>query len=178
LRRIIFGLILASLFLPVTALLVPTYLTIVKVPLIHISLLNSGWALWLPGACDAVTIYLLKRFFDQIPSELLDAASIDGAGRLRVLWNVVLPLSRPVLATVSILAMVAMWNDFTWPLLVLQDPEKQTLNVALQRLTATGFVTLNQQMAGLVIAGAPMVAIFLFFQRHILGGLTAGAVKG
>jgi multiple sugar transport system permease protein len=172
------ALILASLMLPAAALLVPTYLTVADVPLIHRNLLNTPWALWLPGAANAVNIWLLKRFFDQLPGDLLDAASIDGAGRLRTLWSVVLPLSRPVLAVVSIFAIVGIWKDFLWPYLVLQDPAAQTLSVALARLSTTSYVTPNELLAGMVIASLPMVVVFLIFQRHILAGLSAGSLKG
>jgi multiple sugar transport system permease protein len=172
------ALILASLMLPATALLVPTYLTVADVPLIHRNLLNTPWALWLPAAANAVNIWLLKRFFDQLPSDMLDAASIDGAGRLRTLWSVVLPLSRPVLAVVSIFAIVGIWKDFLWPYLVLQEPTAQTLSVALSRLSTTSYVTPNELLAGMVIASAPMVVVFLIFQRHILAGLSAGSLKG
>jgi multiple sugar transport system permease protein len=174
----VLGAMLASLMLPAAALLVPTYLTVSDVPLVHLNLLNTPWALWLPAAANAFNIYVLKRFFDQIPDDLLDAASIDGAGPLRILYSVILPLSRPVLAVVSIFSVVAMWKDFLWPLLVLQNPDTQTLSVALSRLSATGHVPTNELMAGLVIASVPMIAIFLVFQRSILSGLSAGSVKG
>jgi multiple sugar transport system permease protein len=176
--KIVLGLVLATLLLPGTALLIPLYVTVVNVPVLHLHLLNSPWALWLPGAANAFNVYVLKRFFDQIPGELLDAASIDGAGRLRVLWNIVLPLSRPVLAVVSIISIIGIWKDFLWPLMVLQDPNAQTVNVALQNLQATSHVPENVFYAGLVIASAPMIVFFLLFQRHILSGLQAGALKG
>jgi multiple sugar transport system permease protein len=175
---VVLGAILASLMLPAAALLVPAYLTVSDLPIFHVNLLNTPWALWLPGAANAVNIWLLKRFFDQLPGDLMDAASIDGAGRLRVLWSVVLPLSRPVLAVVSIFAIVGIWKDFLWPYLVLQDPEAQTLSVALSRLSTTSYVTPNELLAGMVIASLPMVVVFLIFQRHILAGLSAGSVKG
>jgi multiple sugar transport system permease protein len=178
LGRVVLGLMLASLMLPATALLVPAYLTVTDVPIVHVNLLNTPWALWLPAAANAFNIYVLKRFFDQIPNDLLDSASIDGAGRLRMLWSIVLPLSRPVLAVVSIFAVIGMWKDFLWPLLVLQDPDIQTLSVALYRLSSTGRVPINEMLAGLVIASVPMVAIFLAFQRSIVRGLSAGALKG
>lgn len=170
--------ILASLMLPAAALLVPTYLTVADLPIFHLNLLNTPWALWLPGAANAVNIWLLKRFFDRLPQDVLDAATTDGAGRLRTLWSVVLPLSRPVLAVVSIFAVVGIWKDFLWPYLVLQDPEAQTLSVALARLSTTSYVTPNELLAGMVIASLPMVVVFLVFQRHILAGLSAGSVKG
>lgn len=178
LGNLVLGGMLASLMLPSAALLIPAYLTVTDVPLIGVNLLNTPWALWLPAAANAFNIYVLKRFFDQIPDDLLDSASVDGAGRLRTLWSIVLPLSRPVLGVVSIFAIIGMWKDFLWPLLVLQDPEKQTLSVALSRLANTSQVPQTEMMAGLVIASIPMIVVFLIFQRGIIGGLSAGATKG
>jgi multiple sugar transport system permease protein len=176
--KVILGAMLASLMLPAAALLVPAYLTVADVPIFGWNLLNTPWALWLPAVANAFNVYVLKRFFDQIPDDLLDAAAIDGAGRLRVLWSIVLPLSRPVLGVVSIFAIIGIWKDSLWPLLVLQDPEKQTLSVALSRLANTSQVPQTEFMAGLVIASVPMIVIFLIFQRSIIGGLSAGSMKG
>lgn len=172
----VLALMLATLMLPASALLVPTYLAITDVPLVGVNLVNSPAAIWLPAAANAFTIYLLKRFFDQIPADLLDAARIDGAGSVTVLWRIVLPLSRPIIAVVSIFSVVAAWKDFIWPLLVLQDPEIQTLSVALQRFEPD--TPINLMLAGLVLASVPMVVAFLIFQRQILAGLTAGSLKG
>jgi multiple sugar transport system permease protein len=175
----ILGGMLATLMLPMTALLVPAYLTVTDVPIFGWNLINTPWALWLPGAANAFNIYVLKRFFDQIPQDILDAAAMDGAGKFRMLWSVVLPLSRPVLAVISILSIIGAWKDFLWPLLVLQDPEVQNLSVALSRLAATsGVVPFTQLLAGLVIASIPMILVFLVFQRSILRGLSAGSMKG
>jgi multiple sugar transport system permease protein len=176
--KVVLGLMLASLMLPSAALLVPAYLTVTDVPLFGVNLLNTPWALWLPAAANAFNIYVLKRFFDQIPNDLLDSASLDGAGRLRVLWSIVLPLSRPVLGVVSIFAIIGIWKDFLWPMLVLQDTDKQTLSVALSRLSNTSQIPPTEMMAGLVIASIPMIVIFLIFQRSIIGGLSAGSMKG
>jgi multiple sugar transport system permease protein len=178
LGRVVLALMLASLMLPAAALLVPAYLTVSDVPLVHVNLLNTPWALWLPAAANAFNVYVLKRFFDQIPDDLLDAASIDGAGRLRMLWSIVLPLSRPVLGVVSIFIIIGIWKDFLWPLLVLQEPDAQTLSVALARLANTSQVPPTEFMAGLAIASVPMIVIFLIFQRSIIGGLSAGSMKG
>ena len=165
------GLMLATLMLPSTAVLVPVYLT-----LTDLDLLNNPAGIWLPAAANALNVYLLKRFFDQIPEELLEAARIDGANTWTTLIRIVLPISRPILAVVSIFAVVAAWKDFIWPLLVFPDPAKQTLSVALQRFAPD--TPINLLLAGLVLASLPMVALFLAFQRHILAGLTAGGVKG
>lgn len=176
--NLVLGLMLASLLLPAAALLVPAYLTVSDVPILGLNLLNTPWALWLPAAANAFNVYVLKRFFDRIPDDLLDSASLDGAGRLRTLWSIVLPLSRPVLGVVSIFAIIGIWKDFLWPLLVLQDPETQTLSVALSRLSNTSQVPPTEMMAGLVIASIPMIVIFLIFQRSIISGLSAGGIKG
>lgn len=176
LGNLVLGLMLVTLMMPATALLVPVYLTVVDVPLVHLNLINSPAAVWLPAAANAFNIYVLKNFFDQIPGELLDAARIDGAGPLSTMWRVVLPLSRPILAVVSILSVVTAWKDFIWPLIVLPDPAKQPLSVFLQRVAQD--VPLNVLTAGLVLASLPLIALFLLFQRQILAGLTAGSLKG
>ncbi len=169
--NVVLGLMLATLMLPATAILVPVYLTISD-----LNLLNNPAGIWLPAAANALNVYLLKRFFDQIPEELLEAARIDGANTWTTLIRIVLPISRPILAVVSIFTVVAAWKDFIWPLLVFSDPAKQTLSVALQRFAPD--TPINLLLAGLVLAGLPMVSLFLAFQRHILAGLTAGGIKG
>jgi multiple sugar transport system permease protein len=175
---LIFAGMLATLMLPVAALLVPAYLTVTDLPIVHLNLLNSPWGLWLPAAANGFNIYVLKRFFDHIPHEILEAAAVDGASRGQTLTRIVLPLSRPVLAVISIFSIIGMWKDFLWPMLVMQDPDKQTLSVALQRLSASSQVPPTEMIAGLTIAAVPMIVVFVVFQRHILGGLSAGAVKG
>lgn len=174
--RVILGGILATLMVPASALLVPKYLTIVDVPLVHVNLLNSPLAIWLPAVANAFNLYLLKRFFDQIPAELLEAAEIDGAGAVRRLWHVVLPLSRPVLGVVSIFAVVAVWQDFLWPLLVFFDTSRTPISVALVQFSYDAPASLV--IAAMVIASVPMVALFLVFQRHIIAGIGAGSLKG
>ncbi|GAA2828099.1 carbohydrate ABC transporter permease [Crossiella cryophila] len=176
LGNVILGLMLATLMLPASALLVPTYMTIADVPLFGVNLLNNPAGIWLPAAASAFNIYLLKRFFDEIPGELLEAARMDGAGPVRVLISIVLPISRPILAVVSIVALVTAWKDFIWPLLVFSDPNEQTLSVALERVAPD--TALNVLTAGLVLASIPMILVFLVFQRQILAGLTAGSLKG
>ena len=172
----ILALMLLTLMMPVTALLVPVYLTVVDVPLFNRNLLDSPSAVWLPAAANAFNIYILKNFFDRIPDDILDAARIDGAGPLTVMVRVVLPLARPIIAVVSILSIVTAWKDFLWPLLVIPDPAKQPLSVFLQRVAQD--TPLNILMAGLVLASVPLIALFLLFQRQVIGGLSAGGLKG
>ncbi|MFD5119951.1 carbohydrate ABC transporter permease [Streptomyces sp. NPDC058385] len=174
--KVILGMMLATLMIPATVLVVPQYLTVLDVPLFERNLLNSPWVIWLPSVTNAFNIFLLKRFFDSIPQELLDAASIDGASALRTLRSVVLPISRPILGVVSIFAVVGVWKDFLWPMLTLPDPGKQTLNVGIYSL-ASG-VPENWLIAALTIASLPTLVLFLLFQRNIMSGLTAGGLKG
>ncbi|MFB7321680.1 carbohydrate ABC transporter permease [Streptomyces sp. NPDC056190] len=174
--NVVLGGILATLMVPAQALVVPKYLTVADLPLIHTSLLNDPLAIWLPAVANAFNLYLLKRFFDQLPRDVLEAAEIDGAGRLRILWSVVLPMSRPVLGVVSIFALVAVWQDFLWPLMVFSDTDKQPISVALVQLSQN--IQLTVLVAAMVIASIPMVALFLVFQRHIIAGISAGSTKG
>lgn len=174
--KVILGMMLATLMIPATVLVVPQYLTVLDVPVFQRNLVNSPWAIWLPSVTNAFNIFLLKRFFDSIPRELLDAAAIDGATPLRTLRSIVLPISRPILGVVSIFAVVGVWKDFLWPMLTLPDPSKQTLNVGIYSL-ASG-VPENVLIAALTIASIPTLLIFLIFQRNIMSGLTAGGLKG
>ncbi|MEU9972137.1 carbohydrate ABC transporter permease [Streptomyces sp. NPDC051014] len=174
--NVILGGILATLMVPAQALVVPKYLTVADLPFLHTSLLNDPLGIWLPAVANAFNLYLLKRFFDQLPRDVLEAAEIDGAGKLRILWSVVLPMSRPVLGVVSIFALVAVWQDFLWPLMVFSDTDKQPISVALVQLSQN--IQLTVLIAAMVIASIPMVALFLVFQRHIIAGISAGSTKG
>ncbi|MDN5385046.1 carbohydrate ABC transporter permease [Streptomyces sp. LB8] len=174
--KVILGGILATLMVPAQALVVPKYLTVADLPLIHVSLLNDPLAVWLPAVANAFNLYLLKRFFDQLPRDVLEAAQIDGAGKLRILTSIVLPMSRPVLGVVSIFALVGVWQDFLWPLMVFPDTAKQPISVALVQLSQN--IQLTVLIAAMVIASIPMVVLFLVFQRHIIAGISAGGIKG
>jgi len=176
--KLIFALMLATLMIPSTVLLVPQYITVANLPILHLNLIGSPAAIWLPSVANAFNIFLLKRFFDSVPTELLHAAAIDGASPLRTLRSVVLPISRPILAVVSIFALVAVWKDFLWPLLVEYgyNPSRETLNVGIYEAAST--TPQNLVLAASAMAAVPTVIFFLIFQRNILSGLTAGSLKG
>ncbi|GAA3341285.1 hypothetical protein GCM10017714_24650 [Curtobacterium pusillum] len=174
---IVSGGILATLFVPGIVVLVPLYLTIVHLPVTGGSLMDNYLAVWLPGAANAFNILVVKRFFDGVPRDLFEAARIDGAGPYRVLWSVVLPLSRPIIGVVALLTVMSSWKDFLWPLLVLQDPELQPISVALPAVTKQS--QLSVQMAALFLALIVPVILFLAFQRQFLRGVgMSGGVKG
>jgi len=169
---IVTGAILVSLMLPIYALVVPEYLIVSRLPFVHSSLLDNPLGIWLPAVANAFNFVVLKRFFDQIPEEMMEAAEIDGAGPLRRLWSIVLPLARPVLAVVSIIAFVALWQNFLWPLLVYSsNTDNAPISVALQALSDD--TQQNIVLAASVLASIPTVAVFLAFQRHIVAAATA-----
>src|SRR6201995_2063477 len=170
------GLMLATLMIPAMVLIVPQYVTAIDLPIVHVSLLDSPWAIWLPLIANAFNIFLLKRFFDSIPEDLIAAAMVDGAGPLRTLWSIILPMSRPILGVVSIFGVTAVWKDFLWPKLVMPSPETRTLSVGIYAFS--GGSPMNVVIAASVIAAIPTVVIFLIFQRNIMSGLTTGSLKG
>jgi multiple sugar transport system permease protein len=176
LGNVILGLMLATLMIPAMVLIVPQYVTAISLPIVHISLLDSPWALWLPLIANAFNIFLLKRFFDSIPEDLMAAAMVDGAGPLRTLWSIILPMSRPILGVVSIFSVTYVWKDFLWPKLVMPSPETRTLSVGIYAFA--GGTPMNVVVAASVIAAIPTVVIFLLFQRNIMSGLTTGSLKG
>ncbi|MDH2424939.1 carbohydrate ABC transporter permease [Sphaerisporangium sp. TRM90804] len=176
LGKVVLALMLSTLMIPPMVILLPAYLTVKELPILGWNLLNTPWVIWLPAAANGFFIFLLKRFFDSIPRELLEAAQIDGAGSVRILWSVVLPISRPIIGVVSILAVVSVWKDFVWPLLVLPDGEKMPISVGIASLAAQ--MPQNVLMAALVIASIPAIVVFFVFQRSIMAGLTAGSLKG
>ena len=175
--RLMMGLVIATLFVPPIVLLVPLYLTIVDVPIVHWRMIDNYWAIWLPAGASAINIVLVKRFFDNLPREIFEAARVDGAGPFRLFWSIVLPMSRPILGVVSVFALIATWKDYLWPLLVIRNPDLQPLSVRLPTLQPT--TDLGIFIAALTIATIFPIVLFLIFQRLFLrGGGLSGAIKG
>jgi multiple sugar transport system permease protein len=175
--NVLTGLVIATLFVPPIVLLVPLYLTVVNVPITGWRMIDSYWAVWLPAGASALNIILVKRFFDNLPREIFEAARVDGAGPFRLFWSVVLPMSRPILGVVSVFAVIATWKDYLWPLLVLRDPDIQPLSVRLPILAPT--TDLGVFIAALTISSLIPIALFLVFQRLFLSGAgVSGAIKG
>ena len=175
--KLITGLLLGTLFVPAIVLLVPLYIEIVRPPIIHHTFIDTYWAVWLPAGASAFNVVLVKRFFDNLPREIFEAARIDGAGPFMLFWRIVLPMSKPILGVVSVFAVLASWKDFLWPLLVLTDPNKQPLSVRLPSIESQ--TSLGVFLAAMFIACLVPIAGFLFFQRSFLRGTgIGGAIKG
>ena len=204
--KVILFLFLSTLMVPSMAYLIPQYLTVVKVPLLNlgwlpawvinwlpggfkfgilpdgsVTLLDSWWGVLLPQAASAFNIFVMKSFFDEIPTDLTDAARIDGASAWQILWNIILPLSKPVVAVITIFTFIGSWKDFFWPYLVLMGREDLTpIMVALFRMTNVHSFPqpLSVVMAGLAIASTPPIILFLIFQKQIIRGITLTGLKG
>jgi multiple sugar transport system permease protein len=175
--KVIEALLLMTLFVPAVVLLVPLYIEIVRPPIVHHSFIDSYWAVWLPAGASAFNVILVKRFFDNLPREIFEAAQIDGAGPFTLFRKIVMPLSKPILGVVSVFAVLASWKDFLWPLLVLTDPNKQPLSVRLPTIQSQ--TELGVFLAAMLIACIVPIAGFLIFQRSFLRGSgLGGAIKG
>ncbi len=171
------GALLATLFIPGVISLVPLYLTVIDVPIIGGSLINTYWAIWLPAGASAFNVIITGRFFANLPAELFEAAKIDGVGNFRMFTSLVLPLSGPIIGVVSLLSIIAAWREFLWPKLVLPDRTKQPLSVMLPSIRDN--VQVNLFMAGLLISVVLPIVIFLLFQRYFIRGAgLAGGIKG
>ncbi|MDX6227993.1 MAG: multiple sugar transport system permease protein [Frankiales bacterium] len=171
-RGPLFMLVLATMMVPAQVTMIPTYLIL---NFAHLTNTITGMAL--PGLVVAFNIFLLTQFMSTIPDEVLEAARIDGAGELRIFLQIVLPLSRPILAVQAILTFIAGWNSFLWPLIVANDESKYTLSVGLSLLNRQTTVDPPLQMAGASLMVIPIVIVFLLFQRHIVRGFTLSGLK-
>jgi ABC-type glycerol-3-phosphate transport system permease component len=174
-RGLIFALILVTFMVPVEALLVPLYSV-----LTGLGLQNTLEAVALPWVANVFGLFLLRQHFQEIPRELDEAARIDGASHLRVLWSVILPSVRAGLSSMALIVFLFSWNSFLWPLVINGDPNLATIQVAL-----SGYLSpspLSPPMWGLIFAGAvvavlPLVILFLFLQRYFVRGLASTGLK-
>lgn len=174
--RYVYGAVLATLFLPGTVSMVSLYLTVRDLPITGGSIADSPMAIWLPAGAHAFNVLLMKQFFDGLPRDLFEAARLDGAGPWRIFTRIVLPMSRPILAVVSLLAVMNSWKDFLWPMIAITTSDRQPLAVALPRLADTSDQSLL--IAGMLISIIPPVVVFLVFQRQIVKGIAFTGLKG
>lgn len=173
-KNVIFLVMLGALMVPNNVTLIVNYITVA-----NLGWINTYLGLIIPSAGSVFGMFLLRQYMMTLPSDIVEAARVDGAGHLRVMWQVVLPMCKPMLVTVGIIAVVDMWNDFIWPLIVTNTVEMRTLPIGLLYLRTTeGYSNWGAIMAGTVMVALPMLILFLFAQRQIARGLTGGAVKG
>jgi|SRR4051794_19705462 multiple sugar transport system permease protein len=172
-KRIVFGLIIATLFVPPVILVIPNYLIVGD-----LKWLDTLVAVIVPSAASAFGVFFLRQFFLSLPRELEEAARLDGANSFQTFFRVILPLSRPALVTLALLAFLTNYNDFLWPVYVLFSPESQTLPAGLSTLQSANSVRYDLLMAGAVIASVPVLIAFVLLQRFIIEGVSRSGLKG
>lgn len=172
--NLLFAMILAALMIPAQVTLVPLYLMITQWKLV-----NTFAGVILPGLADVIGIFLLKQYIQTLPSELEEAARMDGASEWIIFTKIILPLTTPALAVTAIFSFQRYWNSFIWPLIVLQSPDLFTLQVGLSFVHTSEFGTnYGLLLAGAALAAIPMIVFFFAFQKYFMQGLRIGAIKG
>ena len=172
-RRLLFWLIVGTMMVPVHILIVPLYIMMVKLHLV-----DTLWAAILPGLAGPFGIFFMRQYMLTIPTELEEAARIDGCSEFQVFSRIILPISAPALGVLAIFLFISNWNSFLWPLLVLNSADTFTLTVGLATLQDKHALDYGLLMAGAAVASAPMFAVFLLFQRMFIRGVRMGALKG
>lgn len=171
-RGAVFAVYLATMMIPFQVLLVPLF-----VEMKALGLLNTHLAVLLPSLASAFGIFLLRQAVQQVPIQLDEAATLDGAGHFRIFWSVILPNIRPALATLTVFAFMSSWNSFLWPLVVLRRPELQTLPIAVAGLQGQYTTEWSVVMAGSVISILPMLAVYIFAQKYVIQGVASSGLK-
>lgn len=173
-RRFMVLFVIGTMMLPSQLGIIPLFMLVSKA-----GLYNTLWALIIPALVTAFGVFWMRQVIDaQVPNELLEAASIDGAGVLRVYWSVVLPIIRQSSFVLGLFSFLATWNDFLWPGLVLASPENFTAQIAVQQLKASYVLDYALNMGGALMATAPLLLLFIFVGRKLVSGVMDGAVKG
>lgn len=136
------------------------------------------WGIIFPGAVSTMGFFLIRQAFMDIPREVEESAIIDGAGPIQIFWKILFPMVRPSLGVLTILSFVGSWNNFLWPLLVLNDPQKYPITLGLYQLQGAFSANTRLIAAGAMIALLPILVVFIFFQRYFIQSATSSAVKG
>jgi len=172
-RKVIFALLLATLFLPGMMFLVPNYVTVVR-----LGWLNTYQGVIVPGLAGVFGVFFMRQFFETIPKELEEAAQIDGASAATTFFRLALPLAKPALATLAIITFLGSWNEFLWALLILKDRRLQTLPPGLATLQGAYTSEYGQMMAGAVIAAVPVLILYAVMQKYIVQSVATSGLAG
>ena len=165
---------LVGLFVPPVILVIPNFMIVGE----WFGWLDNLTAIIVPTAASAFGVFFLRQFFMQLPKELEEAAFLDGANRWQVFFRVILPLSKPALATLGLLSFLTNWNDFLWPVYVLFSAENRTLQAGLATLQSANSVRYDLLMAGAVVASVPVLLLYVFAQRYVIEGVSRSGLKG
>ena len=173
LKNFLFFLVIATMMVPFEILMLPLYQEV-----INLNLIDTMAGVVLPGLCGASTIFFFRQYMQGLPKELLDAGRIDGASEYGICWRIMLPITKPAFAAMTILCSMGAWNNLLWPLLVFRSTDKFTLPIGLNTLLTPYGNNYDVLIAGSMFSLVPVLTVFLCFQRYFIDGMTAGAVKG
>ena len=182
-KNILFLVVLASLMVPSQVTIIPNYqfmsTTIRNILGTEDNWVNTYQGIILPGAATAFGTFLMRQGFMGLPNDVLDAAKVDGAGHLRTMWQIMLPMAKPIVVTFGLISLVAKWNEYLWPLIITNTDDMRPVTVGLRLLNdAEGNNQWGTIMAGTALVVVPMLVVYVVLQRYIIDGLTAGATKG
>jgi len=187
LNKPIFRVLLAAMMIPGVVTMIPMVFVLRHIPLAGGNdffgaggngLMNSFWGIILPGASGTFAVFFMRQFFLTLPSDMMEMARIEGCGEFKIFWRIYLPLTKPALATLSIFTFQAGWNSFLWPMIVLNDPEKATIQMGLQAFSYNFQTDYGPMMAGALVAILPILVLFIALQRYFVQGIAFSGIKG
>ena len=172
-KKLLFGMVMVTLMIPLEVIMIPIFKVIVST-----HMYNNLWGLIIPAVASPTAVFLVKQYYEPIPDALMEAARIDGASEMQILMRIMLPLAKPIISVLCIFSFMWRWNDYLWPKLVINSKTKYTLQLALANFSGEYSVDWSSLLAMSVISMIPVLVVFLTLQKYIIGGMTAGGVKG
>jgi alpha-1,4-digalacturonate transport system permease protein len=172
-RDLIFTVMIATLMIPLQVIMIPIFLQ-----LKNLGMLNTLWGIIIPPAATPTGIFLARQYLVNLPDSLIEAARIDGAREFTIFFRLIVPMSKPIVATIAIFSFMWRWNDYLWPLIVITDNKKQTIQQALANFVGQLQINWSDLLAMTTIAIIPVIIVFLAFQRFFFSGIAAGSIKG
>jgi len=172
-RDAIFYTMIATLMIPLQVIMIPIF-----IQLKNLGMLNSLWGIIIPPAATPTGVFLARQYMVNLPDSMIESARIDGAKEFFIFRTIIVPLSKPIIATIAIFSFMWRWNDFLWPLIVITDNRKQTIQQALANFVGQLQINWSDLLAMTTISIIPVILVFLKFQKYFMSGITSGAVKG
>lgn len=172
-RNLIFSIMIGTLMIPLQVIMIPIFLQLKR-----LGMLNTLWGIIIPPAATPTGIFLARQYMVNLPNSMIESARIDGAKEFFIFRTIIIPLSKPIIATIAIFSFMWRWNDYLWPLIVITDNDKQTLQQALANFVGQLQINWSNLLAMTTISIIPVIVVFLMFQRYFMSGITTGAVKG
>ena len=172
-RDTLFTLVIGAMMIPQVLTMLPIYIMMAQ-----LGWFDTWWALIVPNLATPIAVFLLRQHIMSFPTELMDAAEMDGAGHWTTLWRVIVPNLGPALAALTIIIFIESWNEYFWPLLVTESPQSRTIQIGLREFLQEGMSDYGALMAGIIVASIPAIAVFLFFQRRVMDTFVSSGLKG